>query len=754
MNNLKIFVFAVFFTVLALPVLAEPNSTEPAQQAIIDPCQIITATLEPVIQPQPQSKPETTSTEQILVLPVLAEPNSTDPAQQVIKDSCQTKLQAPEPIIRQQPEPQPQTTTTEQIIEKAHYYYNSELNKALIVIGCLASLLTGLFIVFGIIMERLSNRRFDKQLEDKEKQLQKYFDDRLVEEIPKLKEDAQKQLDTVIGVVKKDFRRIYYNLSLIYSRFYQGNNDNKSLCFCGYLKIASCLMAIDLDDYAGVATDLTEVKDLLSKITEKSGFELIDRAIKPLSEKIRKTKNKELQKLFDELYEDFILKKHGLGYTTPSEDKQEVTDLLRGHAPAEEPTPAMQSYIDMPDGSTQAIAEFAKGQGADILKTDDAAVVNNAIAENLGKEPQDLKEEDYDSVTELSLYGKKISDITLLKQCKNMVRLHLSETRISDISALNGLTKLTALWLDSTLISDISALNGLTNLSHLYLSSTQISDISSLGGLTKLRLLDLNKTKVNDLTPIRGLDNLAYLGVSTTQLDNIQAVSELTNLRFLGITNTKVRDLTPIKQLKHLENLFFSDTLVDTLEPLKDLKELRVLSFRNTKIDTLKPLKELTGLQTLKIQNTLINSLEPIKGLGNLKELLIEGCTSITTEQIDELQSALPDCKIPAAAVNESLILDNKWRLFFNPKVPGLSKTKVMRFDKDGVICDGRNINESSWQLRHGYFEMLDSEGQVHSRFYYNPDDNGFFHTNDPDTGSIRKHSIRDQYMILIERLS
>ena len=225
-------------------------------------------------------------------------------------------------------------------------------------------------------------------------------------------------------------------------------------------------------------------------------------------------------------------------------------------------------------------------------------------------------------------------------------------------------------------------------------------------------------------------------------------IGELVNLRLLGITSTKVSDLSPIKKLNHLDALFFSGTPVNTLDPLKDLKKLRVLSFQNTNIDTLEPLKELTDLQTLKIQNTPINSLKPIKELSNLKELLLEGCEKITTEQIDDLQKALPDCKIPAARIKTALI-GTQYRLFFNPKKTGLSKTKIMRFGEDGAILKGQNRNESSWQIRNGLLELLDSDNKVHSRFYYNPDKNRFDHTNDPDTGSILKHSIRDQYMLL-----
>ena len=447
---------------------------------------------------------------------------------------------------------------------------------------------------------------------------------------------------------------------------------------------------------------------------------------------------------------------------------------------------------------------------------DDTTIIRNTIADKLKKEPKDLTEEDYDSLFELNLTGKKVSDITLLKQCKNLKQLYLNNTDISDISplsqltnmkvlylsntkisnipTLDNMTNLTELWLGNNQISDISSLSHLTNLTTLSLYNNQIGDISHLAGLTNLTkldlrinqisdisplselaslkqlqlsktkiidieplknltnlvLLDLNNTGVNDLTPIKALDKLTSLYASSTQIDNIHATKKFTNLGLLGITNTKVSDLEPIKDLSNLNALFFSNTLVNNLEPVKRLKKLLTLSFKDTNINELEPLKELSNLQVLKIQNTQINNLEPIKGLSNLKELLLEGCEKITVEQIGDLQKALPDCKIPAAAIKAALI-GTKYRLFFNPKVPGLSKTKIMRFGENGTILEGQNNNESSWRIRSGFLELLDSDAHVHSRFYYNPDNNRFSHTNDPDTGSIRKHSIRDQYMLLEE---
>lgn len=455
------------------------------------------------------------------------------------------------------------------------------------------------------------------------------------------------------------------------------------------------------------------------------------------------------------------------------------------------------------------IAEITQEVEPAIIAKDDTTIIRNTIAYKLKKEPKYLN---YDSLIELNLTGKKISDITLLKQCKNLKQLYLNNTDISDISPLSQLTNLKVLYLSNTKISNIPILENMTNLTELWLGNNQISDISSLShltnlttlslynnqisdishlarltnltkldlrinqfsdisplselasltqlqlsktkivdieplnSLTNLTLLDLNNTEVNDLTPIKGLNKLELLYASSTQIENIYSIKKLTNLRLLGITNTKVGDLEPIKDLSNLESIFFSTTLVNNIEPVKRLKKLKLLSFKDTNVNVLEPLKELSNLEVLKIQNTQINSLEPIKGLSNLKELLLEGCKKITIEQISDLQKALPDCKIPALEI-ESLLLGTNWRLFFNPnKRPKASK--IMHFGENGSISDGQNNNESSWRIHSGFLELLNSDRQVHSRFYYNSDKNRFDHTNDPDTGSIRKHSIRDQYML------
>jgi hypothetical protein len=80
------------------------------------------------------------------------------------------------------------------------------------------------------------------------------------------------------------------------------------------------------------------------------------------------------------------------------------------------------------------------------------------------------------------------------------------------------------------------------------------------------------------------------------------------------------------------------------------------------------------------------------------------------------------------------------WSLNFNPAVPNGKKS--ITFNESGEIGEGRNNNETKWRIQNGLLEILDSDGNVFSRFKYDSEKKRFEHTNDPDTLSIRSQTI------------
>jgi hypothetical protein len=83
----------------------------------------------------------------------------------------------------------------------------------------------------------------------------------------------------------------------------------------------------------------------------------------------------------------------------------------------------------------------------------------------------------------------------------------------------------------------------------------------------------------------------------------------------------------------------------------------------------------------------------------------------------------------------EELLLSRPYRLFFNPDT---KRSKRIVFNSDGLIVEGNNKNEHSWNVKNDLLELVQLDKRIHSRFSYNKTKDIFEHTNDADTLSIR----------------
>ena len=133
----------------------------------------------------------------------------------------------------------------------------------------------------------------------------------------------------------------------------------------------------------------------------------------------------------------------------------------------------------------------------------------------------------------------QIADITGLEHATNLVALSLyRQNAITNISSLRELKNLVYLELAGTSISDVSVLAELTNLKTLYLNDTDISDVSALAELTKLKTLELQNTAVSDLSPLianAGLGNGDYVDVSVKALNYASIYTHIPTLQERGI---------------------------------------------------------------------------------------------------------------------------------------------------------------------------------------------------------------------------
>ena len=145
-----------------------------------------------------------------------------------------------------------------------------------------------------------------------------------------------------------------------------------------------------------------------------------------------------------------------------------------------------------------------------------------AIRSAINKPTGDIYQSDLSSLTQLIANYAGIVDLTGLEYCTSLTNLSLAGNQIDNISRLSGLTSLDWVQLPANKIGDISPLSGLTGLTWLTLYGNQISDISPLTGLTNLSALGLSSNQITDISAISGLTKLKDLNLDHNQVVSIQ----------------------------------------------------------------------------------------------------------------------------------------------------------------------------------------------------------------------------------------
>ena len=100
--------------------------------------------------------------------------------------------------------------------------------------------------------------------------------------------------------------------------------------------------------------------------------------------------------------------------------------------------------------------------------------------------------------------------------------------------------------------------------------------------------------------------------------------ADLEKVTILDLRRDKLTDVTGLEKLTKLEELYLGDNQLTNVKGLEKLTQLKKLSLTLNKLTSVKGLENLT----------------------QLKELYLNDNPDLTKAQIDELQKALPKCKI------------------------------------------------------------------------------------------------------------
>ncbi len=193
---------------------------------------------------------------------------------------------------------------------------------------------------------------------------------------------------------------------------------------------------------------------------------------------------------------------------------------------------------------------------------------------------------------------KKITDFSVLENCKNINYLDLSHTLISDLSFLKNNKSINKLILEyCRMLQDISILSSCKNITYIDLSSCSMPDISVLGMLENINYIKLfsykkqldlsflekcknidtlilSNTSLTDTSKIKNIKPNSHIDLSWT---NITFITDMGKVNYLNLSNcNQLRDVSNLKnsQINFL-NLSYSDKIND-ISMLSHIKKIKI----------------------------------------------------------------------------------------------------------------------------------------------------------------------------------
>jgi hypothetical protein len=285
-----------------------------------------------------------------------------------------------------------------------------------------------------------------------------------------------------------------------------------------------------------------------------------------------------------------------------------------------------------------------------------------------------------------------ISDLSPLKNHREITSLDISGTHVADISIVRSFQKLKILRADNSKVQHLDTLADLPSLSRIYADHANVTEteVQSLLGqhpdrlviyrtailekwwselspdwqqvfrtqlkmeeqpsretlhrLTASRTIAFENIPINDLSPLRIMNSLEELHFNGTTVKDLSPLTELKTLKVLHINDNPVRDLGPIGKLSALQDLDISNTPVDELDVPGHLKELKKLNCSGTQIKKLNPLKDLKLLEYLDCSNTDVKNIDDVAHL-DLKTLKCVN-TKVSKGDIKSFQKRNPECTV------------------------------------------------------------------------------------------------------------
>jgi Leucine-rich repeat (LRR) protein len=122
--------------------------------------------------------------------------------------------------------------------------------------------------------------------------------------------------------------------------------------------------------------------------------------------------------------------------------------------------------------------------------------------------------------------------------------------------------------------------------------------------------------------------------------------ADLEKVTELGIYNKQLTSVKGLEKLTQLTKLDLNDNQLTDVKGLGKLTQLKTLTLSRNQLTDVKGLEKLTQLTELDLEDNQLTSVKGLENLKQLRKLNLEWNPNLTKAQINELQKALPNCRI------------------------------------------------------------------------------------------------------------
>lgn len=184
--------------------------------------------------------------------------------------------------------------------------------------------------------------------------------------------------------------------------------------------------------------------------------------------------------------------------------------------------------------------------------------LESVLRETLNKPTGAIRYADLLTLNEVIGNERRITVLTGLEYCENLVFIHMNDNLISDLTPLSGLDTLWALNMLNNNISDVSPLASITSLGQLNLGGNHLADISALSGLTGLSGFRVQYNDIVDINAVQYMIQLEWLDLTGNQIADISPLvanaglgaGDEVYLRYNPLSETSINTHIPALQAR------------------------------------------------------------------------------------------------------------------------------------------------------------------------------------------------------------